>query len=100
DFKPLAALKNLERLDLRRTGIQDLSPLADQTEWRFLFLHDNKISDLSVLVAAAKRDFDGQKRFAPFWRLYVGNNPLSEVAKTTQLEELKKYGTRVFLTYP
>jgi hypothetical protein len=53
-----------------------------------------------VLVAAAKKDFEGQKQFAPFWKLYIGDNPLSETAKTTQLEELKKYGTRVHLTYP
>jgi internalin A len=100
DFKPLAALKNLERLDLRGTGISDLSPLAEHTEWRYLFLNNNKITDLSVLVDAAKKDAEGQKRFAPFWRLYIGDNPLSDEAKTKQLEELKKYGTRVQLTYP
>jgi Leucine-rich repeat (LRR) protein len=100
NIQALASLKNLERLDLRHTGISDLSPLAEHTEWRYLFLHGNKITDLSVLVAAAKRDFEGPKRFAPFWRLYVGDNPLSEAARTTQLEELKKYGTRVYLTYP
>lgn len=100
DFKPLSALKNLERLDLRGTGLSDLSPLAEHTEWKYLFLDDNKISDLSPLVTAAKKDFEGQKRFAPFWRLYIGNNPLSEDAKTKQLDELKKYGTRVHLEYP
>lgn len=101
DFKPLASLKNMERLDLRSTGISDLSPLAELTEWQsHLFLHGNKITDLSVLVAMAKKDFEGQKRFAPFWKVYLGENPLSDAAKTTQIEELKKYGVRVFLTYP
>jgi internalin A len=102
DFKPLAALKNLERLDLRGCGISDLSPLANHTEWRYLFLDNNKITDLSVLVEAAKKDFEGQKRFAPFWQLYVGNNPLSDEAKTKQLPEIKKYGSEktVHLTYP
>ncbi|NJM35321.1 MAG: hypothetical protein HC850_12120 [Rhodomicrobium sp.] len=74
--------------------------MAGHTEWTYLFLSGNKITDLAVLVAAAKKDFEGQKRFAPFWRLYIGDNPLSEAAKTTQLDELKKYGTRVHLTYP
>ena len=100
NFQPLAELKNLERLDLRNTGISDLSPLAGQTEWKYLFLNNNKITDLSVLVTAAKKDFEGQKRFAPFWKLYIGDNPLSDAAKTAQLDELKKYGTRVQLTYP
>jgi internalin A len=97
---PLANLKNLERLDLRKTGTSDISSLAGHTEWRYLFLNDNKITDLAPLVEAAKKDFEGQKRFAPFWRLYIGNNPLSDAAKNTQLEELKKYGTRVHLSYP
>lgn len=97
---PLANLKNLERLDLRGTGTSDVSALAGHTEWRYLFINDNKITDLAALVEAAKKDFEGQKRFAPFWRLYVGNNPLSDAAKSSQLEELKKYGTRVHLTYP
>ncbi len=100
DFKPLASLKNMERLDLRGTAISDLSPLSELTEWQFLFLHGCKVTDLSVLVAMAKKDFEGQKRFAPFWRIYLGENPLSDAAKTTQIEDLKKYGTRVFLTYP
>jgi Leucine-rich repeat (LRR) protein len=99
NIQALASLKNLERLDLRGAGVKDISPLAAHTEWKYLFINDNKISDLSVLVEAAKKDFEGQKRFAPFWHLYVGNNPLSDEAKK-QLEELKKYGTRVHLTYP
>ena len=64
-----------------------------------MFLNNNKIKDLAPLVEAAKKDFEGQKRFAPFWRLYVGDNPLSDEAKK-QLEELKRYGKRVHLTYP
>jgi internalin A len=97
---PLASLKNLERLDLRSTGTSDLMALAGHTEWRYLFLNDNKITDLSVLLAAAKQDFEGQKRFSPFWKLYIGNNPLSDAAKSSQLDELKKYGARIHMTYP
>jgi internalin A len=102
NIQSLASLKNLERLDLRGCGISDLSPLASHTEWRYLFLDNNKITDLSVLVEAAKKDFEGQKRFAPFWQLYIGNNPLSDEAKTKQLAEIKKYGSEktVHLTYP
>jgi internalin A len=101
-LKPLAGLKDLERLDVRGTGISDISPLAGLTEWKYLFISDNKITDLSPLVQAAKKDFEGQKRFAPFWKLYVGNNPLSDEAKGSQLAEIKKYGreTTVHLTYP
>jgi internalin A len=101
DFAPLAQLKNIERLDLRGTGIKDLAPLADLKEWqRHLFLHNNQVTDLSVLVAMAKKDFEGEKRFAPFWEIWIGENPLSEDAKTKQVEELKKYGVDVHTTWP
>jgi internalin A len=59
-------------------------------------LEGNKVTDLSVLVAMAKKDFEGQKRFAPFWRIYLKGNPLPDAAKA-QIEELKKYGGRITL---
>ena len=46
----------------------------------------NKIKDLKPLVDAAKADADGPKRFAPYLRLYMAGNPLSEAAKAKQLE--------------
>ena len=101
DFAPLAQLKNIERLDLRGTGIKDLAPLADLKEWqRHLFLHNNQVTDLAVLVEMAKKDFEGEKRFAPFWEVWIGENPLSDEAKTKQVEELKKYGVDVHTTWP
>ena len=47
-------------------------------------------------MSMAKKDFEGQKRFAPFWRIYLKGNPLSDAAKA-QVEELKKYGGRITL---
>jgi internalin A len=93
DLKPLAELKKLERLDLRGCGVSDLSPLSKLTEWKFLMLDNNKITDLAVLVEMAKADNQGQKRFSPFWNIYLFGNPLTDAAKA-QIEELKKYGGR------
>ena len=67
------------------------------TELRFLFLGNNKVADLSVLVAMAKKDSEGEKRFAPFWRIYLAGNPLSDAAKNTQVPVLTSYGGRVTL---
>jgi hypothetical protein len=93
DLKPLAELKRLQRLDLRGCGVSDLSPLAKLTEWTYLMLDNNKIADLGVLVEMAKADNAGQKRFSPFWNIYLFGNPLSDAAKG-QIEELKKLGAR------
>ena len=43
----------------------------------------------------AKADAAKEKRFAPYLRLYVAGNPLSDDAKTKQLAELKKIGVRL-----
>jgi internalin A len=96
DLKPLAELKKLQRLDLRGCGVSDLSPLSKLTEWTYLMLDSNKVTDLAVLVEMAKADNAAQKRFSPFWNIYLFGNPLTDAAKA-QIEELKKYGGRVSL---
>jgi hypothetical protein len=95
DLKPIAALKWVDTLDLRANGLADLSPLAGYTELKLLRLEGNKIEDLGVLVAMAQKDAAGDKRFAPFLRLYVAENPLSAEAKDKQAAELAKLGVRL-----
>ena len=58
-------------------------------------LERNQIADLTPLLNAAKADAVGQKRFAPYLRLYLEGNPLSEDAKTKQLPALKALGVRL-----
>ena len=43
----------------------------------------------------AKADTEGTKRFAPYLRLYLAGNPLSDAARAVQVPVLKKYGVRV-----
>ena len=97
DLAALASVTRLMSLDLSRNQIADIAPLAKQTETRYLFLDHNKIADLSTLVAAAKKDAEGDQR-VPFLELYLEGNPLNDAAKTKQLEALKGYGVRVHLT--
>ena len=52
------------------------------------------IEYLKTLVEMAKKDLAGEKRFAPYWNVYIGGNPLSDAGKA-QLEELAKLGVRV-----
>jgi hypothetical protein len=69
--------------------------LTKQTEVTLLMLERNKITDLAPLLTWAKADAEGPKRFAPYVRLYLRGNPLSDTAKTEQLKALKGYGVRV-----
>ena len=42
-------------------------------------------------------DAVGDQRLAPYLRLYLRGNPLSEAARTHQIETLRKLGVRVHL---
>ena len=91
----MQSLKGLQKLDLKKNKIVDLSPLSGLTELNLLMLDNNGIQDLTVLVAMAKKDDAGDKRFAPFWRIYISGNPLTASAKSEQIGALKKHGARL-----
>lgn len=97
EISAVKTLKWLERLDVRHNSITDLSPLSGLTELRYTMLQENKVTDLAVLVEMAKKDAAGEKRFAPFWKLYLKANPLTDAAKNAQVAELKSYNVRVDL---
>ena len=97
DLKPIAGLTRLESLDLSENEIANLKPLAAYTDLKTLILQQNKVTDVGILVEMAKRDFEDEKRFAPFWRIYLSGNPLADKTRKTQLPELKKFGSRVHL---
>ena len=94
DVSPLKTVKWLERIDLKDNQVKDVAPLLSLTELRWTFLERNQITDIGPLVEMAKKDAAGDKRFAPYWNLYLTGNPLSDAAKG-QIEELKKIGVRV-----
>ncbi len=91
----LGGLRWVSTLDLRECGLSDVSPLQGLKELSMLFLENNKIADLGPLVEMVREDAEGEKSFAPFLRLYLKGNPLSETAKDQQLSALKKWGVRI-----
>ena len=100
NLAPLGGLKRLDTLDARQNKIVDLAPLKTLTDMRLTMLQSNAITDLTPLVEMATADANGPKRFAPYWELYVGGNPLSDAAKTTQAEALRALGVRLHLEDP
>ena len=97
DSEPLRGLTNLSSLDLRDNQVSALSPLLGLTDLKYLFLEGNKVKTLASLVAMARIDAEGDQRFAPYWRIYLADNPLSDDAKGDQIAELKKLGARISL---
>jgi hypothetical protein len=94
DLSPIKDLKWVDLLGLKNNQISDLSPLAALTELRYTFLEGNPLKDLAVLVDMAKKDVEGDQRFAPYWFLYVDVDSLPDSAKP-QVDDLKKLGVRV-----
>jgi Leucine-rich repeat (LRR) protein len=99
DLKPLANVKRISTLDLSNNKITDVAPLREMNNLHITQLQNNEIKDLAPIVEMAKKDADGEKRFAPYWELYLGGNPLSDAGKK-QLEELKALGVRVKTEVP
>ena len=87
-------MKWLERIGLNDNQVKDISPLAGLTELRYTFLKGNPIAEVGSFVEMAKKDLAGEKRFAPYWNVYVTNASLSDAGKA-QLAELTKLGVRV-----
>jgi Leucine-rich repeat (LRR) protein len=87
----LDTLKGLYSLSLKNNGLSDIAPLEALTNLYYLFLEGNKIRDLTPLINAAKKDFEGDKRFAPFLNLFLKGNPV----KGNQKSRLKDYGVRL-----
>src|SRR5579863_788149 len=76
DLAPLTNVGVLSLLKLSGNQIADITPLAKPLSCRMLILENNKLTDLEPFVAAVKADAAGEKRFAPFLRLYLNGNPL------------------------
>ncbi|MEX2560559.1 MAG: leucine-rich repeat domain-containing protein [Pirellulales bacterium] len=97
DIAPLAPLTKLSLLKLSGNCIEDISALGKLNNLSLLLLEKNKISDLAPLVESCKADAEGEKRFAPYLRLYLAGNPLSEAAKNEQVPALQGFGVKVHL---
>jgi internalin A len=95
DIKPLEKVNKLSTIDLNDNQVEDVSPLTKQTEVKLLLIERNQIKDLKALVDAAKADSAGPKRFAPYLHVYLSGNPLSDVAKSSQIAALKAAEVRI-----
>lgn len=85
DIKPLGNIGRLSVLKLSDNAIEDIGPAAKHPPQKVPLVERNKIADLKPLVEAAKVDAEGKKTFAPFLRLYLVGNPLTDAAKKDQL---------------
>ncbi len=83
----ISSLTELKRLDLNRTQVADLSPLAGMVEMQTLYLNDTQVTDLSPLA-----------ELAAMQTLSLNNTNVADLSPLTGLTSLKTLrikGTRV-----
>jgi Leucine-rich repeat (LRR) protein len=90
----ISGLSRLGTLSLNGVGLKDLSVLKGLNSLYFLFLERNKITDLTPVYEACKKDNEGPKRFAPFLNLFLTGNSLGGSSKK-QIATLKDMGVKV-----
>ncbi|MEZ5402022.1 MAG: leucine-rich repeat domain-containing protein [Bryobacteraceae bacterium] len=87
DVTALGGLKNLSSLDLRGNRITSVAALSGLNNLKYLMLDGNPLRDIAPLIAMAKKDGEGEKRFAPFWQVYLIGCPIP----IAQAAELRKF---------
>ena len=97
DFSAIRKLVWLESLDLCETDLKDIHFLDSLTELKRLSLKKNKIKDLSTLVKACEADAAGSRRFSPFLKLDLSDNPLGDATQSKEIAKLKELGVRITL---
>lgn len=97
DFSAIGKLTWLESLDLHETDLKELAFLGPLTELKRLTLVKNKIEDLNPIVEMCEKDAAGSRRFSPFLKLDLRENPLGDDAKAKQIAKLKEFGVRITL---
>ena len=61
-----------------------------------LLMSGNKVTDLAPLVDMCRKDAEGDRRFAPYLEVYLGENPIDEKKKSEQIAELESFGVDVY----
>lgn len=94
DFAPIGELRWLSSLNLSNCGLKSVKFLTPLTELKYVIVKDNNLKNLKPLVDMAAAD--EQRRFSPFWNIYLKGNPLGNNSKS-QIEKLKATGARIHM---
>jgi Leucine-rich repeat (LRR) protein len=82
DLSPVAALTNLQFLDLSQTEVSDLSAIAGMTKLQFLDLYQTRVSDLSRVAGLnGLRSLDLSRTGVSDLRPLIGMNGLQKAER-------------------
>lgn len=96
DLTVVGKLKWLTTLDITDNQVKDLSALRSLSDLDLLLISKNQIADLGPLAEMCAADSAGERRFAPYLEVYLGENPIDDGKKTEWINQLKSAGVDVF----
>ncbi len=91
----IAELKGLQTVNIKGCSIKSLEFTRSLRELRLLIASGNEALDLSPLAEACEADAQGERRFAPYLRLYLDDAVLKNEAQATLIARLQKVGVRI-----
>jgi internalin A len=91
----IAELKGLQTVNIKGCGIKSLEFVRSLREVRLLIANGNESLDLNPLADACDADAQGDRRFAPYLRLYLDETLLKNEGQAAVIARLQKVGVRI-----
>jgi internalin A len=95
DAGTIAELKGLQTVNIKGCGIKSLEFTRSLRELRLLIASANENLDLTALADACEADAQGERRFAPYLRLYLDDTVLKNESQAAVIARLQKVGVRL-----
>jgi internalin A len=91
----IGELKGLQTINIKGCAIKSLEFTRALREVRLLIASGNESLDLNPLADACETDAQGERRFAPYLRLYLDDSLLKNELQATVIGRLQKVGVRI-----
>lgn len=95
DVGIIGELKGLQTINIKGCAIKSLEFTRTLREVRLLIASGNENLDLNPLADACEADAQGERRFAPYLRLYLEEALLKNEPQATAVGRLQKVGVRI-----
>ncbi|MFN9716193.1 MAG: leucine-rich repeat domain-containing protein [Planctomycetota bacterium] len=95
DAGVIGELKGLQTINIKGCAIKSLEFTRSLREVRLLIASGNENLDLNPLADACEADAQGDRRFAPYLRLYLDDTLLKNEPQATAVGRLQKVGVRI-----
>jgi len=95
DAGVIGELKGLQTINIKGCAIKSLEFTRSLREVRLLIASGNENLDLNPLADACEADAQGERRFAPYLRLYLDDTLLKNEPQATAVGRLQKVGVRI-----